>query len=1131
MTEPKADPPEPRGDAESRPYTSSRLDMSLDGPTGDFVPAHPPSDRSFFPGKVLSGRFRILRCIGKGGMGEVYEAEDLDLKERVALKTMRTDESDDENSLQRFKQEIQLARKVTHPNVSRVFDLFRHRDEGSSEEILFVSMELLHGETLSEHRRRRGRIPPAELLPIVRQLAAGLDSAHRAGVIHRDFKSGNIFLCRATPGDNAVRVVITDFGLARASGRAGSTLTKPGEIVGTPAYMAPEQVEGGEVTPATDVYALGVVLFELVTGTFPFMADTPLGAAYKRLKVEAPSARSVVPDLDERWDIVISRCLQRSPGHRFASVLDVAETLEGRGDARRIEPEALWLPAAGSVPRKRLAAAGAFALIVLSLAGIWKVVEWLRPAPAVPSARPSVAVLGFKNNSEGDVGASLGNQLADAMVSELGVEGLRVAAAEDVRKMQQDLFLPGGVDALNAELRGRVRDYLGADVLVVGSYTVQGQAPNRTLRWDVKIEDAASGQMLASFPQTGREADTPNLIRLAGATLREKLGVKLTEADSRRLQAPLTTDPEASRLYAEGMARLQRFDFAGGVDLLGKALSRDPNFVLPYVALADAWSDFGYDQKAQEAAAKARGLSVALTGAQRRMAEARWLEINHRWAQAAAIYSDLRKSYPDQPELGLRLARVQREGGQVKDALETVASLRGAAAPPGVQARLDLEEAEIRDAAAEYKEKLAAATRATNIARQLGARLLLSRSRTLECSARIRLGDNDDAAKSCEEARQLAESAGARQMEARAITGLGNAARAKGDVTLALRRHSEAWKIARDIGSLSDQTGALNNLAVACQTSGKLSQAEQYYKLSLEIARRRENKWEIALAFQNLAGILYQTGDRQRAADAYDEAQKNAAAVGDSSLTARVLNNLCMCALEGGNIPRAKRSCEDSLKLRRSLAAKGDIATSLVNTGDVLLASGDLAAARNSYEQALAIHRDLGQRVDAAYDRAQLARAALFQNDAASALRLAREALSEPGVTDDKYVSAFARAVLAAALLMQKQVTPAGQEWRQAQQAAREAGDPYLNFMVATTGARISAAAGDAAKAMVSLESVIREAKRAGLAGAEFEATLALGEIEIQTGHATGGATRLHALRAAAMEKGFVLIAQRAARS
>ena len=302
------------------------------------VPPRAPGTPVFRTGDMVAFRFRIVRYLAKGGMGELYEAEDLELRERIALKTILSDIAADERAIALFKREVHLARQVTHPNVCRIYDVFRHQSAAAGDrpagEVVVLAMELLHGETLADKLRRDGRLSPAEILPLVRQMAVGLTAAHRVGVVHRDFKSHNVMLVKATRAEEEMRAVVTDFGLAWRSTQDESTslsmsLSAENKISGTPAYMAPEQLEGGPVTPATDVYALGVVLYEMVTGALPFVGETPLKMAIKRLHVPPPSPRVHVADLEPRWETTILRCLARRPEERFARAGDVVSALEG----------------------------------------------------------------------------------------------------------------------------------------------------------------------------------------------------------------------------------------------------------------------------------------------------------------------------------------------------------------------------------------------------------------------------------------------------------------------------------------------------------------------------------------------------------------------------------------------------------------------------------------------------------------------------------------------------------------------------------------------------------------------------------------------------------------------------------
>ncbi len=304
---------------------TATMSMALGSAGAGAVPPAAPT-QSFAEGVQVAGRYRIVRFVARGGMGEVYEAHDLVLGERVALKSIRQGAAN-EKAVERFRREVQLARRVTHPNVCRIFDV------GVHEGVSFLSMEFLAGQTLSERLDRQGPMAVAAARPIAQQLAAGLQAAHHEGIVHRDLKSANVMLV-PSPG-RAERVVITDFGLARLAvtdeeADGPHDLTTGAGIAGSPAYMSPEQVVGGPITPAADVYALGVVLFEVVTGKLPFIADTPLATAVKRLHEPPPSPRWFAPDLDEGWEAAIKRCLAREPADRFADAAAVAAAL---GDA------------------------------------------------------------------------------------------------------------------------------------------------------------------------------------------------------------------------------------------------------------------------------------------------------------------------------------------------------------------------------------------------------------------------------------------------------------------------------------------------------------------------------------------------------------------------------------------------------------------------------------------------------------------------------------------------------------------------------------------------------------------------------------------------------------------------------
>ncbi len=279
----------------------------------DFLEELEPEQR-FSPGDVLCGRFRIVRLIGKGGMGEVYEGWDQELEEAVALKTLRFEISGNEIFTARFRREVQLARKVTHPNVCRIFDNFRHQG-GNDAPLAVLSMELLRGETLSDYLKKKGRLTTDEALPLVRQIVDGLQAVHSAGIIHRDLKPSNLILI---PDGDGFRVKLTDFGIAGrlVSDTVLTSLTQAGTALGTPDYMAPEQLEHGRTSVQSDIYSLGLILFEMVTGKKPFAGK----AASERLHARIPDPSLLAKEISRSWTHAIRCCLQRDPSQRPSSV-------------------------------------------------------------------------------------------------------------------------------------------------------------------------------------------------------------------------------------------------------------------------------------------------------------------------------------------------------------------------------------------------------------------------------------------------------------------------------------------------------------------------------------------------------------------------------------------------------------------------------------------------------------------------------------------------------------------------------------------------------------------------------------------------------------------------------------------
>lgn len=552
---------------------------------------------TFSPGDVLLGRFEVIRFVGRGGMGEVYEAEDLMLHERVALKTVRSEIAGDKSAVARFKREIQLAKKITHPNVCRIYDLHHLSEgrDGKGASITFLSMEFLLGPTLAERLRDRGRLTTNEAHPIAEQMAGALEAAHQAGITHRDFKPGNVML--VATGQGGVRAVVTDFGLARSTvaSDTGLSVSQPGRVLGTLRYMAPEQLAGGEITSATDVYALGLVLYEMVTGKQPFQARSQLEAAARRLKEDPAPPRSYVPDLDQKWEAAILRCLKRDPAGRFPSAWEVALGLsQGTTSARRA--------------KHRHVMAAMIAVIMMAILSILAFMtyqgRWGPPRIA------SIAVLPFANEGSDPGTEYLSEGITEGVVNDLSQLGkIRVIASGAVQRYR----------APNVDPQSAGRE-LGVEAVLTGRVVSRGGL----LRVHAELMNVADRSQLWGNQYNRRQVDIVKLQQEISHDISESLRLRLSGEHAKRLARRYSDNSEAYQLYLKGRFfwnKRTEESFSKAVDCFRRAIEKDRSYALAYAGLADCYALEGYGPshtpremmpKAKDAALRALDLDSSL---------------------------------------------------------------------------------------------------------------------------------------------------------------------------------------------------------------------------------------------------------------------------------------------------------------------------------------------------------------------------------------------------------------------------------------------------------------------------------------------------------------------------------------
>ncbi|HEV8582872.1 MAG TPA: tetratricopeptide repeat protein [Thermoanaerobaculia bacterium] len=1141
---------------------------------------------AFAPETTIAGRYRVVRFIARGGMGEVYEVDDLELRERVALKTVRPEVARDNVAVERFRREIQLARKVTHPNVCRIFDVSYHRDAGTGEGFIFLTMELLTGESLAERLRRSGPMSAEEALPIARQIAEGLHAAHQVGVVHRDLKPGNVMLVESR---GATRAVVTDFGLARleAGGEAaaehGLTLTAAAAVVGTPAYLAPEQVEGSEITAATDIYALGIVLYEMLTGRVPFLADNALSTAVKRLR-EAPTPPRVhAPGLDPRWESAILRCLEREPAARFVSAPEILQAITNPSHTEVFLRPSAALPPPETVPaaeppreprptkRRLLQLAVLAALILIGAAvGFYRYGQWRAAQAAAPgrrlalpdiadmTPRRSVAVLGFKDLSGQAGTAWLSSALAEMLSAELASGGgVRVITGENVARARMELGL-GAADSLARDTLGRLRTLLGTDAVVLGSYVVLNGAADRQIRLDLRLQDTVAGETTATVTETGSEGQLFDLVSRVGKRLRRELGVE--EIADGEVRAALPASPEAARLYAEGLERLRLFDPAGARDRLSRAVAAEPGNALCHSALAAAWFALGYDGKAREEAKTALDLAAGLPREERLLIEGRYREVTQNWPRAIQIYWTLWSMFPDSLDHGLRLAAAQTAAGQVQDALVTAEALRTLPAPSRDDPRIDLAEATAAGARADFNRQRSAAAKAAAKSQAQGAPLMVAQASLLECQALRNLGQPGPALAACEKGRKLHATAGNRAGVAEALTHAANVLYDRGDLIGATRLYEQALGTYREIGNRGAEAGALNNIAVVLKNQGNLDRAKELYDEVLAISREIGSRGGEAYALNNLAGVLLRRGELDEASRLLEDCLKIRREQQDRAGEASALDNLGVALRRKGDIAGARQRHEAALAIRRQIGQKIGEVASLTNLGGALLDQGELSAARRSFESSLALCRRTDNKSGSAHALFGLGEVLAREGHTEDARKRLEEAIAIRTQLGEKGTLAESQLALAAVLLDAGDAVRAGDLSRSAAGVLGQQGATSNEALALAVSALAASGRGDATRAREAisramtlterdqnlrarltveiaaarlhqvrdpaavLQAVSQQASRAGLLELRLEADLALAGMQ----PVAERRTRLAALAQEARALGYGAIARKA---
>ncbi len=1087
-------------------------------------------------GETVS-HYRVLSRLGSGGMGVVYEAEDIKLGRRVAMKFLPGEVASDRTAYERMQREARSASALDHPNICSIYELGEHDGQP------FIVMQLLEGETLREWIERTSKADRLSRLngaiDLAIQITRGLEAAHQKNIIHRDIKPENIFVT----GRGEVKIL--DFGLAKvmephqepdvqseltadftADGEVALNLTRTGAKMGTAFYMSPEQIRGEKLDARSDLFSLGLVMFEMLTGRRAFKGSTGAAVHDAVLHGSPVRVRQVNPSVPAGVESVIRRSLEKDRERRYQSAGELHADL-ARLNLRR--------SAALSVGTLMRIAAGFLLVTLIALAaniGGLRDRVLRRPVANDPARqlkrRTAVAVLGFKNLSGRDDEAWISTALSEMLDAQLSAgQQLRVVSSEDVARIKIDLSLPAA-DSYSRDTLQKIRTHLGSDIVVLGSYLDTGKDTGGKIRVDVRLQDARQGETIAVISQDGNEAGLPELVTESGAGLRQKLGIAdVSTTEASQVAASTSASAEATRLYAEGLAKLQAYEALAARDLLEKAIAADPNYALSHAALATAWSQLGYDKKAQEEAKKAFDLSVNLTREQHLSVEGRYREFAHDFPSAIEIYRTLRNFFPDNLDYALRLASSQIKAGHPKDSLDTIAQMRTLPNPISDDARIDMAEASAQDTLGNFSACQKAAAAATAKAKAQGSRTLQAQATLKEAFAWDRLGDLNKAVQKSLEGRDLATNAGNPDLLGRALRQSGIVLYDKGDFAGARSAFEQALTIFQKIGDgLIGWTSV--DLGNVYYDQGKLEEARHYYEQALRIHQETgADPAVIGSDVGSIANVLDGLGDLVGATRMQEKSLQGFRDGGDQRGESDTQYNLGNVLVERGELSQAIVDYEQGAAIAEKVGYKRGRAANLDGTAQILLIRDQLSQARDQEEQVLALRKEAGDTVQLAQGQIALATIVIEQGKPAEAEALIGAASPQFEHQTMAANASQSSALLTRALLAQSKIADAEAAAANAVALAGHTSDRSTHLMASLATAEVNARSGNEPAAMKALQSVLSESVRDGYKEFEFEARLDLGRLELRSSRASGR-QRLEKLEEDASRKDFRLIARKA---
>lgn len=1083
-------------------------------------------------GVLFGPRYRLLEKLGKGGMGEVWKARDLELDQLVALKMIRPELLEDPDLVDRFKQEITLARKVTHRSVTRIYDL------GEFEGTRFISMEYLEGVNLKEFIKQEGPLPEEKTLPIIRAVCEGLKAAHDVGVVHRDLKPQNILI------DRDGHAHIMDFGIAFSGETAG--LTRTGALIGTPEYMSPEQVRGERLDQRSDIYSLGLIFYEMATADLPFTADSVASSMYKRLSEKPKKPRELRKEIPLFLEKIILRCLEKERAFRYNDVSEILADIQ-----QRHAPGVNVRAVAGLLRRRKVLLTGVAVVVVLGIALALLLRRDLLPAgPRGPTARvvTSVAVLPFQNTTLDPKVDWIRKGLATLLTTDLAqAKGIRVVSSARLDQTLNDLHLTDQREFDSATVQ-KVAGFLDAEMILTGSYASLGN----TIRVDAQVyrlegkEVSPMGTIkLTAEGEIGFLALVDDLARHA----REKLGATPAQIQAERpraLKEVTTASVPAIREYTGALDLLHRGSYLEAVEGFKRAVGLDDAFAMAHARLGEAYRALGRDAEALQSLDLAVAHLEHVSEREVYVIKALQALLKNDTETAIQNYESLVQKYPIDPEAHFNLASVYDEKARNYDRAtahyqkaidgdrkyaaayyglgraqfqkgDTSGALKSFNAALAIQVELNNDEGKgtvlnglgavyyelgrDEEAARNYRES-------AEIKKKLGDHSGYARALSNLAQSFRRSGKFEEAIGAVQEALRIRRQIGDRRGECSNLESLGNIYYEAGRYQDSLKAHQESLRIARETGHAALIASNLSNIGAVYLAMGRYDEAEVFYQQALEKSREIGDKDGIARSLVDLGYFEFVGGLAERALGHYYEAMKVAREIefADGIIAASV--NLGALHLDQGRYEAALDALQDALRLLESSGDQRQTAIALKDLGELHARLGQFAEATPRLDEAEKIARGLGNEGLLGEILTSRGTLLLLQENTAEAGKAFRRAVDL--LTRHGDAGAILRARIG--LASQAALEGKGGGLTSLAEASRQAdrlGHTLLIISAEAALARVALQAGKKDQALQAAEAVISRTAISGSAEPAFQARLVRGTARLGTGKKTEGAVDL----------------------